>query len=336
MTPSLATIYLGLKLQNPLVASASHLNGKLDHLRRLEDAGAGAIVLPSLFQEQIEADAETHEALVGAYANNSPEAQTYFPASISGPYGLGPERYLDLVRRSRDAVAIPVIASLNGSSKAGWVEYARLLEQAGAVGLELNMYHVPADLLESGRDVEARYTGIVAAVCGSVAIPVSIKLSPHLSAIGHFALSLVEHGAAGLVLFNRLLQPDMDLLRLRLVDTLELSTPAELRLPLLWTAILSGRSNKASLATATGIASPDDVVKAILAGADAVMTTSAILHGGAGEMTRLVDGLRRWMNEREFANVAEMRGILSWQRSRDRSVYTRANYLRILERYVHV
>lgn len=334
MIPSLATTYLGLELKCPVVASASPLNAKLDHLRRLEDAGAGAIVLPSLFQEQIEAEAETHDALMGAYVNNSPEAQNYFPASISGPYGLGPERYLDLVRRSRDAVGIPVIASLNGSSKAGWVEYAKLLEQAGAVALELNMYHVPTDLLESGLDVEARYTGIVAAVCSSIAIPVSVKLTPHLSAVGHFALSLVDQGAAGLVLFNRLLQPDIDLVRLRLTDTLELSTPAELRLPLLWTAILSGRSNKASLATATGIASSDDVVKTILAGADAVMTTSAILHGGVSEMTRMVDGLRRWMNEREFANLVDMRGILSWQHSRDRSVYTRANYLRILEHYV--
>ena len=334
MTPSLATTYLGLKLKSPLVASASPLNGQVDHLRRLEDAGAGAVVLPSLFQEQIEAEDAAHESLMGAHANNSPEAQTYFPQSISGPYGLGPDRYMDLVRRGRDAVSIPVIASLNGSSKAGWVEYAELLEQAGAVALELNMYHVPADLLESGRDVEARYTSIVSSVCESVAIPVSIKLTPHLSAIGHFALSLVENGASGLVLFNRLLQPDMDLRRLRLVDTLELSTPAELRLPLLWTAILAGRSNTASLATATGIAGSDDVVKAILAGADTVMTTSAILRDGAGEVTKLVDGLRRWMSEREFADLAAMRGILSWQRSRDRSVYTRANYLRILEQYV--
>jgi dihydroorotate dehydrogenase (fumarate) len=335
MTPSLATTYLGLPLKNPLVASASPMNAQLDHLRRLEDAGAGAIILPSLFQEQIEAEDTAHATLIGAYANNSPEAQTYFPAGISGPYGLGPDRYMDLVRRSREAVSIPVIASLNGSSKAGWVEYASLLEQAGAMALELNMYHVPADLLESGHDVEARYTDIVAAVCGSVGIPVSIKLTPHLSAIGHFALSLVEHGASGLVLFNRLLQPDIDLLRLRLVDTLELSTPAELRLPLLWTAILSGRSNKGSLATATGIAGSDDVVKAILAGADAVMTTSAILRDGADGITRLVDGLRRWMSEREFADLEQMRGILSWERSRDRSVYTRANYLRILEHYVH-
>lgn len=333
MMPSLATTYLGLTLANPVIASASPLNGKLDNIKRLEDAGAGAIVLPSLFQEQIEAEAEEHETLIGAHANNSPEAQTYFPASIAGPYGLGPDRYLDLVRRAREAVAIPIIASLNGSTKAGWVEYAGSIQQAGAVALELNMYHIPADLLESGRDIEARYTGIVAAVCDRITLPVSIKLTPYLSSIGHFANTLVEHGAAGLVLFNRLLQPDMDLVALRLVDTLELSTPAELRLPLLWTAILAGRTKQASIATATGIATSSDVVKAILAGADTVMTTSAILHGGTGTMTKLVSGLRTWMEEREFTDIAEMRGILSWVRSKDRSVYTRANYLRILERY---
>jgi dihydroorotate dehydrogenase (fumarate) len=333
MMPSLATTYLGLTLGNPVIASASPLNGKLDNIKRLEDAGAGAIVLPSLFQEQIEAEAEEHETLIGACANNSPEAQSYFPASIAGPYGLGPDRHLDLVRRAREAVAIPVIASLNGSTKAGWVEYAASIQQAGAVALELNMYHIPADLLESGRDIESRYIDIVDAVCDRITLPVSVKLTPYLSSIGHFANILVEHGAAGLVLFNRLLQPDMDLVALRLVDTLELSTPAELRLPLLWTAILAGRTKQASIATATGVATSSDVVKAILAGADTVMTTSAILHGGTGTMTKLVSGLHTWMEEREFSDIAEMRGILSWARSKDRSAYTRANYLRILERY---
>jgi dihydroorotate dehydrogenase (fumarate) len=332
MTLSLATRYLGLALKNPVVASASPLNSKLDNIRRLEDAGTAAVVLPSLFQEQIEAEAETHDDLMGAYANSSPEAQSYFPSSISGPYGLGPHQYLDFVRRARDAVGIPVIASLNGSSKAGWVEYATLIEQAGAAALELNMYHVPTDLSESGHDIEARYTGIVGAVCSAVALPVSIKLTPYLSSIGHFANALVDQGAAGLVLFNRLLQPDFDLVRLRLTDSLELSTPAELRLPLLWTAILAGRTT-ASLAASSGLATPADVVKCILAGADVVMTTSAILHGGISTVGALVNGLHTWMEEREFITLDDMRGLLSWDRSKDRSVYTRANYLRILEHY---
>jgi dihydroorotate dehydrogenase (fumarate) len=332
MTLSMTTRYLGLTLNNPVVASASPLNSKLDNLRRLEDAGAGAIVLPSLFQEQIEAEVEAHDHLMGAYANSSPEAQTYFPSSVSGPYGIGPEQYLDFVRRARDAVGIPIIASLNGSSTAGWVDYAKQIEQAGAAALELNMYHVPTDLSESGRDIEGRYTSIVGAVCGSVALPVSIKLTPYLSSIGHFANILVDHGAAGLVLFNRLLQPEFDLVRLRLADTLELSTPAELRLPLLWTAILAGRT-EASLATSSGVATPADVVKCILAGADVVMTTSAVLHRGIGAVGVLVKGLHTWMEEREFATLDDMRGLLSWERSKDRSVYTRANYLRILEHY---
>ncbi len=329
----LATNYLGLTLKSPLIASASPLNSKLDNLRRLEDAGAAAIVLPSLFQEQIEAEAEIQASRVDAYANSSPEALSYFPVTASGPYGVRPERYLDLVRRGTEAVSIPIIASLNGSSRAGWIEYARLVEQAGAKALELNMYHVPTDLLESGRDIEARYIDIVQAVCGSIALPVSIKLTPYLSAIGHFAATLVEQGAAGLVLFNRLLQPDIDLLRMSLTDTLELSEPAEMRLPLLWIAILAGRT-KASLAASTGVSTVTDVVKYLLAGADVVMTTSALLRHEIEYMAALTNGLRAWMREREITSLAEMRGIMSWQSSRDRGVYTRANYLRILEKYV--
>jgi dihydroorotate dehydrogenase (fumarate) len=329
---SVATKYLGLTLKNPLVASASPLNGKLDNLRRLEDAGAAAIVLPSLFQEQIEAECEAQEARVAVYAESSPEAQSYFPAASSGPYGVRPERYLDLIRRGAAAVAIPVIASLNGSSRAGWIDYARLIEQAGAAALELNMYHIPTDPLESGRDVEARYVEIVDAVCGSIGLPVSVKLTPYLSSIGHFAETLAEHGAAGLVLFNRLMEPDIDLLRMSLTDTLELSEPSEMRLPLLWIAILAGR-NRASLAASTGVSTVTDVVKFLLAGADVVMTTSALLRHDIDYMSILVNGLRRWMDEREIVSLADMRGMMSWQRSRDRSVYTRANYLRILEHY---
>ncbi|MGI4953163.1 MAG: dihydroorotate dehydrogenase-like protein [Janthinobacterium lividum] len=329
---SLATTYLGLPLINPLVASASPLNANLDNLRRLEDAGAAAIVLPSLFQEQVEQEQAENDARQLAYADSSPEAMTYFPPAASGPYGLVPERYLDLVRRGAQAVAIPVIASLNGSSKAGWIDYAALVEQAGAGAIELNMYHVPADLLESGRDIEARYSEIVGAVCRSVEVPVSVKLTPYLSAIGHFANTLVEQGAGGLVLFNRLLEPDIDLATLHLTNRLALSTPEELRLPLLWTAIMAGRTS-ASLATSGGVGGPDEVIKCILAGADAVMTTSALLRHGIGSMAKLLNGLRNWMADREIADLAAMRGMMSWQRSTDRSVYTRANYLRILERY---
>jgi len=329
----LATKYLGLELKNPLVASASPLNSKLDNLRRLEDAGAAAIVLPSLFQEQIEAEADTLASRVDVYAESSPEAASYFPAAVSGPYGVRPDRYLELVRRARDALSIPVIASLNGSSRAGWIDHARLIEQAGAAALELNMYHVPTDLMESGRDVEARYTDIVTAVCETITLPVAIKLTPFLSSLGHLAATLVEHGAGGLVLFNRMLEPDIELLQMKLTDRLELSAPDEARLPLLWIAILSGRI-KASLAASGGVSGVTDVVKYLLAGADVVMTTSALLRFDIGYMMALVDGLQRWMEEREIASLGDMRGMMNWQRSRDRSAYTRANYLRILEHYV--
>jgi dihydroorotate dehydrogenase (fumarate) len=329
---SLDTSYLGLLLKSPLVASASPLSAKLDNLRRLEDAGAAAIVLPSLFQEQIEAAADARELRVDTYADSSPEALSYFPAAAKGPYGVGPQHYLDLIRHGREAVNIPIIASLNGCSAAGWIDYAKLIEQAGAQALELNMYHVPTDLFESGRDVEARYINVVKGVWGAVSVPVSVKLTPFLSSIGHFATALVEHGASGLVLFNRSLPPDIDLDRMTLADTLELSQPNEMRLPMLWTAILAGRVG-ASLAASTGVATATEVVKYLLAGADVVMTTSALLAHDIGYLTTLTDGLRAWMDAREIAKLADMRGMMSWQRSRDPSAYTRANYLRILERY---
>jgi dihydroorotate dehydrogenase (fumarate) len=329
---SLATQYLGLQLSNPLIASASPLNNKLDNIRRLEDAGAGAIVLPSLFQEQIESEAEARMALMEAYADSSPEARSYFHASAGGPYGLRPDRYLDLVRRAKEAVAIPIIASLNGSSRAGWTDHARLLEEAGAAAIELNLYHIPADLFESGREVEARYIDIVRAVHGSIALPVAVKLTPYVSSPGDLVMTLEEAGAAGLVLFNRVLEPEIDLSRMRLVDTLTLSDPGDMRQPMLWISILSGRT-KASLAASGGVATVDDVVKYLLAGADVVMTTSALLRHDIEYMTTLVNGLRRWLDEREVASVDAIRGMMSWRQSVARDVYTRANYLRILEGY---
>lgn len=329
---SLATQYLGLHLSNPLIASASPLNNRLDNIRRLEDAGAGAIVLPSLFQEQIEAEAEARMALVDAYADSSPEARSYFHASVGGPYGLRPDRYLDLVRRAKEAVAIPIIASLNGASRSGWIDHARLLEEAGAAAIELNLYHIPADLFETGREVEARCTDIVRAVSRSVALPVAIKLTPYVSSPGHLALSLVEAGAAGLVLFNRVLEPDIDLSRMRLVDTLTLSDATAMRQPMLWISILSGRC-KASLAASGGVSTVDDVVKYLLAGADVVMTTSALLRYDIEYIATLLNGLGRWLEEREVASVDAMRGIMSWRQSAAHDVYTRGNYLRILEGY---
>jgi dihydroorotate dehydrogenase (fumarate) len=292
------------------------VNGKVDNLRRLEDAGASAIVLPSLFREQIETDAENQAARVNALAASSPAALSYFPAAANGPCGLYPRRYLDLVRRAKEAVDFPTIASLNGASRAGWIEHAKLIEHAGAAALELNMYQVPTNLLESGRDIEAHNSGIVRAVCGSVGLPVSLKLTPYLSAIGHFAVTSAGLGAAGLVLLDRLMESDVDLAQIKMTETLELSDPAELRLPLLWIGILAGRT-KASLALSTGIQTCEDLLKSELAGADAVMTTSALLRAGIGHLSKLFEGLRCWMEDREIASLDDIRGTLSWQRISD-------------------
>jgi dihydroorotate dehydrogenase (fumarate) len=325
----LATNYLGLALKNPIVATASSLDSKLHSLRQLEDAGAAAIVLPPLFQEQIEAAAQAPFA--GTSGTSLP--RHYLLAAASRPYGVRPDHYLDLVRTAFDTVSIPVIASLNGASHAGWIEYARLFEQAGASALELDLYHIPTDLLESGRDIEARYTEIVGAVCSSVNLPVSVKLTPYLSSIGNFAATLVEQGAAGLVLFNRPLRVDVDILRMSLTDTLEMRDPAEMPLPILWTALLSGRLH-ASIAAHTDIYTATDVVKCLLAGADVVMTTSDCLQNDVGYIATLIAGLHSWLGQLGIESVAEMRGMLSWHRSRNHHVYTRANYLRILEQYV--
>ena len=326
----LATQYLGLSLKNPLIASAAPLNAQLDHLRALEDAGAAAVVLPSLFQEQIEAEAAIHEHIMNSAAHNSPEASTYFPQTASGPYGVGPDAYLDLIHRARAAVAIPVIASLNGSSEAGWIEYAKMMQQAGAHAIELNMYFIPIDIELTGQNIEDRYVGILAAARRAVSIPLALKVSPQVSAFGNLAQRLHANGAAGLVLFNRLLQPDIDLATLRLTQGVHLSTRAEMPLSLSWIALLAGRCG-ASLAASTGVEEADDVIKYLLAGADVVMTTSALLRHGAGHLTGLLNGLETWMEARQFASVPDLRGLMSWSRSRHKEFYGRPSYMKMLE-----
>lgn len=304
----LTTRYMGLLLKNPLVASASPLTGELDSLRRLEDAGAAAVVLPSLFQEEIEADAARHDLLTSASEDSWPEAQTNFPPGAD--YTLGPMKYLELVRKASAAAEIPVIASLNGIAHDGWISYARLIEQAGANGLELNIYFIPADLAQSGRDVERRYLDIVGAVRAAVSLPLAIKLSPYFSAVGSMALALQEAGADAFVLFNRFYQPDLDLVRLQVLTDLKLSDPGEIRLPLLWLAVLSGRI-KASLAASTGVITADEVVKYLLVGADVVMTTSSLLRYGVGHMAVLLGGLEKWLAARDFTSLDAVRGIMS-------------------------
>ena len=324
----LTTSYMGLRLRNPLIASASPLNGEPGTLRALEDHGAGAVVLPSIFEEQILAEHRELDARLQVEATGSAEAQTYFPAPAG--YGFGPERYLEIVRRAHEAVTIPVIASLNCASEEGWGTYARSLQQAGAAAIELNIYFIPTDLALSGRDVEQRYLDVLRSVKGAVTVPVAVKIGPYFSAPGAMARALAEGGADALVLFNRFYQPDIDVASLGLSLELELSRPIEIRLPLLWIAILYGRV-RASLAASTGVESPDDVLKYLLVGADTVMTTSALLRHGVGHMRALVDGLTELLAARGRDSLAGIRGSMSQKYLKDPTALERLNYMRMLQ-----
>jgi dihydroorotate dehydrogenase (fumarate) len=324
----LSTNYLGLPLKGPLIASSSPLTLDVGNIRKLEDCGAAAVVLPSIFEEQIDEELAQIERFTNAGVDSFAEALSYFPSAAA--YPAGPHRYLDVIRQAREAVDIPVIASLNGVTNAGWIEYARLAENAGAHAIELNVFLIPADVFEHGRDVEQRYVDILAAVKKVVDIPVAMKLSPYFSAIGNFVCELDRAGADGFVLFNRFYQPDIDIVTLRLQRGLELSTPAEIRLPLLWIAVLSGQL-RASLAATTGIDSSAEVIKYLLAGTDAVMTTSALLRHGVGHMKVLLDGLKQWMDARGFDDIRDIRGLMSQRRIKDPTAFERANYMQILQ-----
>lgn len=326
----LTTHYMGLTLRTPLIASASPLNGDPAALRALEDHGTGAVVLPSIFEEQIIAERHELEARTQVPAIGFAEAQSYFPSHDG--YGFGTERYLDIVRRAKESVAIPVIASLNCTTRAGWVDYARALQQAGADAIELNVYFIPADPALSGRDVEQRYLDILADVKAAVSIPIAVKIGPYFSAVGAMARALAEGGADALVLFNRFYQPNIDITTLRLTADLELSTSAEIRLPLLWIALLHGRL-PVSLGASTGVESADEVFKYLLAGADAVMTTSALLRHGMSHMRKLVDGLSALLAAREIESLDQIRGRLGQRNLKDPTAFERANYIQILQGY---
>jgi dihydroorotate dehydrogenase (fumarate) len=326
---NLSTNYLGLVLKNPLVASSSPLTLDVGNIRGLEDSGAAAVVLPSIFEEQIEQEVFAARRQAGAVGDSFAEALSYFPTN-DGVWFAALDRYLKVIREARQAVDIPVIASLNGITDAGWTQYARLVEEAGANAIELNVFYIPADLFEHGRDVEQRYLDILQVVKNAVNIPVVMKLSPYFSAVGNFVSELDRAGADGFVLFNRFYQPDIDLATLRLQRDLQLSTPAEIRLPLLWIAVLSGQV-RGSFAAATGVDTTDEVIKYLLAGADVVMTTSALLRHGIGHMKVLLDGLAQWMDAREFGNVSELRGKMSQQLVKDPAAFERANYIQILQ-----
>ena len=327
----LSTSYMGLALRNPLIASASPSTGDLGQLRALEDHGAAAVVLPSIFEEQILAEQRELDLRTQVPATGFAEAQSYFPEYDDGG-GFGTERYIDLVQRAKSAIGIPVIASLNCMTQSGWTDYARGLQAAGADAIELNVYFIPADLTLSGREVEQRYLDILTAVKGSVSIPVAVKIGPYFSSLGAMARALVEGGADGLVLFNRFYQPDIELPALRLSLDLELSTPAEIRLPLLWLAILHGRV-PASLAASTGVESADEVFKYILAGADTVMTTSALLRHGVGHMRTLLEGLRVLLEAQGLDSLEAVRGRMSQRNLKDPTAFERVNYISMLQGY---
>ncbi len=320
----LATRYLGLTLDNPLVASASPLSGTVEGVRRLAGAGVGAVVLYSLFEEQLRREAAQNALLVDAGAESFGESLSYFPAAAEED--PGPRRYLSLLERAVGAVEVPVIGSLNGTTPGGWTGYARAMQDAGAAAIELNIYYLPGDPHISGRDVEQRHLDVLARVKEVVTVPVAVKLSPYFSSPGEMALRLDEAGADALVLFNRFLQPDIDPETLSVTPGVHLSSPAEARLPRTWIALLRGHV-RASLAATTGVEGAADLVAYLLAGADVVMTASALLRHGPEHAGVLLDGLSDWMGRKGFATLDEMRGMLSVPRDTDGTVHERAGYV---------
>ena len=326
----LTTDYLGLHLKNPVVAGASPLSRKVEDVQALADAGVSAVVLYSLFEEQIEHERAAHEHFEEAGTESFAEALSYSPNLDYFP--RGPEEYVAHVGKVKAAVGIPVIASLNGTTRGGWVKYARMLQDAGADALELNIYHVASDPTVNAASVEARYLGVVAAVKEKVSIPVAVKLSPFFSSFAHFALRLDETGADGLVLFNRFYQPDIDLEELEIQPDLELSAPHELRLPLRWIAILDPLV-KASLAATSGVYRGTDVVKLLLVGANAVMLCAALLKHGPQAARTILQELEAWMTEREYESVKQMQGSMNQSVCENPSAFERAQYMKALQLY---
>jgi dihydroorotate dehydrogenase (fumarate) len=320
----LSTEYMGLALRNPLVASASPLSRTLDGVRSLADGGVGAVVLYSLFEEQLRREAELNHRLVDAGAESFAEALSYFPAEAEEE--PGPRQYLSLLERAAAAVEVPVIGSLNGVTPGGWTRYARAMQDVGAAAIELNIYYLPGDRHMPGRDVEQRHIDVLAGVKDAVTVPVAVKLGPHFSSTGEMALRLDEAGADGLVLFNRFLHPDIEPETLAVVSGVGLSSPAEARLPRAWIALLHGRV-RASLAATTGVDEPADVAGYLLAGADVVMTTSALLRHGPAHAAVLLDGLSDWMARKGFAAVDDLRGLLSVPQGTDEAAHERAGYV---------
>lgn len=324
----LSTRYLGMTLKNPIVPSSSPLTGNLDGIRRLEEAGAAAVVLQSLFEEQINQESHQLDHFLTHSSHGHPEALSYFP-ELQG-YSVGPEAYLELIRKSKETLSIPVIGSLNGVSAGGWTKYARLMQEAGADALELNIYYVATDMDSTGAEIEQMYIDVLREVKQNVTVPVAIKLSPYFSSMANMARRLVDAGANSLVMFNRFYQPDFDLEHLEVAPHLVFSTSQEVRLPLRWTAILHNRV-KADLAITSGVHNQYDVIKAMMAGAKVAMMASALLEYGPGYVAQVLEGVGAWMAEKEYESIEQMQGSMSQQKVGEPAAFERANYVKMLQ-----
>lgn len=326
----LSTTYMGLKLRNPIVPSASPLSHTIESMKKLEEAGAAAIVLYSLFEEQIIHETAETNYFLNYGSESFFEARSYFPDIHD--YNLGPEQYIELLRKAKKSLEIPVIGSLNGITAGGWVQYARKMEDAGADAIELNVYYIPTDATISGADVEDRYIEILHEVKQTVKIPVAMKLSPFFSSMANFARRLDLAGVNGLVLFNRFYQPDIDLEALEVRPGVVLSSSNDNRLPLRWTAILKGHV-KASLAATTGVHSAEDVLKLVMAGADVTMMCSSLLMHGPRRITETLLAINEWMMNHEYVSISQMKGSMSQKSVADPSAFERANYMKALNQY---
>ena len=332
MTADLSTRYLGIDLVHPVMPSASPLTGDLDHIHKLVEAGAPAVVLPSLFEEQIEHNAMAvhHSLEIGADGfAETPEG--FFPQLDD--YNTGPEDYLELVRGAKREAGVPVIASLNGTTSGGWTLYARILADEGIDALEINTYQIAANVESTSDQVENTYLRLVADIKQAIDVPLAVKIGPYFSSTANMARRLVDAGADALVIFNRFYQPDIDIGSLEVVPRLVLSDPSELRLVLRWLAILHGRVG-GDLAATTGVHTPDDAIKAVLAGATVIMMASALLRHGPSRLTEVRDGLANWLEEGDFESVAQARGSMSHQSVPDPSAFERAGYMQTLTSYV--
>jgi dihydroorotate dehydrogenase (fumarate) len=326
----LTTRYLGLSLKNPIVPSASPLSHSLDTMKRLEDAGAAAIVMYSLFEEQISHEAAELAHYLSHGTESYAEAVSYFPDP--GEFKTGPDAYLEQVRKAVRSLDIPVIGSLNGVSTGGWIDYAKKIEEAGADALELNVYYIPTEAKMSAAEVEEMYIKVLKAVKASIHIPVAIKLSPFFSSMANMAARLDAAGADGLVLFNRFYQPDIDLEKLEVSPSVILSTPQAMRLPLRWVAILHGKV-KASLGATSGIHSAEDVLKILMAGADVAMMCSALLKHGPEHVGTVLKDMQQWMHDHDYTSVAQMKGSMSHKSVAEPAAFERANYMKVLQSY---